>query len=118
MDVVVDSYLGGHLLGDGECLQKPLFQPQSYPDGLCAADSGAGHARLCDVRQLEMSSTTGDVVDKFSGHSSVEVLLSRAHPGEALQSLPGEDASHDEVAVADMEFSVDGQANLPLQVRR
>ena len=112
------SYFGGDLLCSSERLQQPLLQPQAHPDGLRTRDHGASDPRLRNVRQLEMSSTTGDVVDKFPGHSSVEVLLSGAHAGEALQSLSGEDASHNEVAVADMELSVDGQANLPLQVRR
>ena len=44
------------------------------------------------------------------------VLLSGAHTSEALETLSGEDATHDKVAIADMQLSVDGQTQLLLQL--
>ena len=69
------------------------------------------------------------MVEQLPGHAAVEVLLPRTHSRKTFQPLPenelknavlegllpGVHAAHGEVAVADMELSVDGQAELSLQ---
>ena len=110
-------YLGGHLLGDGECLQEPLLQSQPHPDGLGAADLGpARRPGLRDVSQPQPASPADHVGHQLPRHAPVRVLLALAHPREALEALAGEDAAHDEVAVAHVQLPVDRQADLPLQV--
>ena len=46
----------------------------------------------------------------------VIVFLSGAHPREALETLSGEDAAYNEVAVAHVQLSVDGKTQLLLKL--
>ena len=81
-------YLVCSVPGCGESLHDPLLQPERHPDGLGAADGGAGGAGLSYVRQPQFSPPGGDVVQQFPGHTAVVILLSAAHQAETLQALP------------------------------
>ena len=111
-------YPGGDLLRRGECLQQPLLQPQPHAHRLGAADGGAARARLRHVRQAQAAAARAHVRHELARDAAVEVLLAAAHPGEALEALPGEDAAHDEVTVADVQLPVHREAELLLQLGR
>ena len=113
-----DHHLWCLLLSGGECFQQPLFQSQSHSHSLRTTHHAARCTRLSYVCQTKMTTSTSHVLNQFSSNSAMKVLLTSAHAREALEALSGEDATHDEVAVADMKLTINCQTKLLLKISR